>query len=553
MSSRRRAKPRPRPATTAGVPPRPAAPKALRAVTRSVVAAAKRVYVEKFKRAATGMTWQAEAWAMYDQVGELRFVTNSVAAALSLAELHPVQRDPVTGGWNRLDDPANPAVRAMNALWGDSPTGQSEKLRKWAQHLFVAGESWLVGHPEEPDEEDAVAPAEGEGITPFVADPPTLPDGRLDLERLVWDVYSSEEVKTSAGQLKINGREYDPDTCVVIRLWREHPRMTEEADSPVRSSLPVLRELIGLTMHVSATIDSRLAGAGLLVIPKSATILGAKAPEEGEDQDEPFIASLMEAMLTAIKDRDSAAAVVPIVVEVPDDVAANDLIKRITFDTPLDAAAKELRDEAIRRLALGLDAPPERLLGMGETNHWSAWQLAEDEAKLHVAPPLGIIRDALTREYLRVVLEDSGIADPENYAIEGDLSALTLRPDRTDDAFKMHALGLISDLVLVEATGFDPEDMPVEMTVEQKATKIALALVEAQPSLIVDPGLPKVRDQVLAVLAPELLDPARLDAATNPPKPEPAPVPEEDSTEGQAPDTQTDEPDEGDVAPAQAA
>src|SRR3546814_15969461 len=88
---------------------------------------------------------------------------------------------------------------------------------------------------------------------------------------------------------------------------------------------------------------------------------------EGEDaEDVDFDTAFMDAMITPIRDRSSAAAVVPLTVPIPDDGtgrAAADYVHFQTFSTPSDEERRELREEAIRRLALGQDAPPEVLLG----------------------------------------------------------------------------------------------------------------------------------------------------------------------------------------------
>ena len=55
-------------------------------------------------------------------------------------------------------------------------------------------------------------------------------------------------------------------------------------DSPVRAALPILRELVGLTQHVSAQIDSRLAGAGMLVMRASASrAVASRSSGSGSD------------------------------------------------------------------------------------------------------------------------------------------------------------------------------------------------------------------------------------------------------------------------------
>src|SRR5690606_36056378 len=124
-----------------------------------------------------------------------------------------------------------------------------------------------------------------------------------------------------------------------------------------RSSLPVLRELVSLTMMVGAQTDSRLAGAGVFIVPDEARRAMLRAMGKSEDSDEnPLADALIEAMSTAISDRSSAASFTPLVLTVPGDQA--DAFRHISFSTPLDKETQKLRDEAIRRLALGQDAPP---------------------------------------------------------------------------------------------------------------------------------------------------------------------------------------------------
>src|SRR5690606_14077388 len=108
-----------------------------------------------------------------------------------------------------------------------------------------------------------------------------------------------------------------------------------------------------------------------------------------DSEDDPFTDALIEAMLTPISDRSSAAAQVPLVVTVPSDGdrPVSDMMHHMSFDTPLDTSLQPLRDEAIRRLALGQDAPPELLLGTGGMNHWGAWLVREDVVTTHLEPP----------------------------------------------------------------------------------------------------------------------------------------------------------------------
>ncbi|MEV4968640.1 hypothetical protein AB0K58_30785 [Streptomyces sp. NPDC053808] len=75
----------------------------------------------------------------------------------------------------------------------------------------------------------------------------------------------------------------------------------------------------------------------------------------------------VEVAETAYKEPESAAATVPIILEVPAEMIGD--IKRLTFESDFDSLSKELREECIRRFATGLEMPAEILLGMGNVNH----------------------------------------------------------------------------------------------------------------------------------------------------------------------------------------
>ena len=150
----------------------------------------------------------------------------------------------------------------------------------------------------------------------------------------------------------------------------------------------------------------------------------------------------------------------PLVVTVPDESV--DKFKLHHLLEPLDGEARELRDEAIRRLALGQDAPPELLLGTGGMNHWGAWLVQEDVVTTHISPTLALICDALTTQYLWPVLEAMGYDRDivRQYVIWFDVEHMIIRPNRAADAEKLFAAGAISASSYRDAAGFDDSDAP---------------------------------------------------------------------------------------------
>lgn len=463
------------------------------------------------QRPQAALSWQAEAWAAYDEVGEERFLASTLSGRLSQARLY-VQHKPSTGEHSSLRDDETDATdtapsqvaalaEAVLAALGASQQDLGQMLQRLATNLFVAGEGWLVGVPAH--------------LVPSVdpSDPSsTAPSPDPSLSDLVWRVLAVTEVTTvaapsptAAGRVRLNlgsdasaPVEVSTDEIYMIRIWRPHPARYWEADSPTRACLPILRELIGLTRHISAQIDSRLAGAGLLVVPSSASAALASdaADAYSQGQPDPFVSALMESMLRPIENRDDASAVVPLVVTVPDEAA--DKVSHLTFSSALDSGARDLRDEAIRRLALAQDAPPELLLGSGAMNHWGAWLTREDTVTTHIEPVLALICEALTSQYLRPVLLSAGLHPDtvRTLSVGYDVSALVARPNRSEEALNLHKSGAISDEALREASGFDDSD---EKPLEERALMNAIALATKQPALLTSPGLGPITEELLKV------------------------------------------------------
>lgn len=488
--------------------PRPLPATATRPRPNSLIASAATLTAgySRINRPRQGTTdWQNAAWHFHDTVGELRFGAHWMGNVLSRVRLRVMRTMPGTGGDEEVND--GPAAEAMEALYG-GVSGQGQMLHDLGIHLFVPGEAYLIGEP--PPEDDV----NGDDT---------------------WGIYSTEEVKERGGVWIVDRgdgeRELDPE-ALIIRIWNSHPRAWVEADSPVRAVLPVLREIEALTKHVGASVDSRLAGAGILMLPSEMTFGspstdGAVPEDPAEDE---FLQALTEAMVTPISDRESAAAVVPIVVRAPGALLGN--ARHITFATPLDANAQALRTEAIRRLALGLDMPPEVLLGVSDANHWGAWQISEDALRSHVEPKVAMICHALTERYLRPVLEGAGL-EPEDYWLEGDTSELRTRPNRTAEAQALYDRLELSGETLRRETGFDegdapsPEDLRAVLlrkialgsTTPRAAADAARALgVTVTPPAAATPAAEDAPAALPAPTAPTTVPENR----TNPPSPEQA-------------------------------
>lgn len=387
------------------------------------VASAVRLPAAKQHEAGKAHSWQNSAWRYYDEVGELRYLANWIGNVLSRATLHAARREgnqlvPVTDG---------PAREAMDALYG-GPIGQQEMLQLLGVDTTVSGEGYVIA--------------------------------RGDDE---WDVLTTGKV-TQGKNKKITADFGNGETRVeltskdlIIRVWTPHPTDPTEADAPTRSNLRTLAQITGYDDHISAQLTSRLAGAGILILPSEIEFAAPSEADPEATQASTFMATLAEAMQAAKLDRSSPAAFVPIVVTAPGEFI--DAIKHMAFWSDLDEKVIEMRQSAIQRFAIGMDVPPEVLMGNADANHWNAWLSEEAAIKAHLEPRLGVITASLTTMYLRPAL--TGVV-PDNevdeWYVVADTSNIRVRPNKATEALELHDRGLISNDAVRTETGFKPED-----------------------------------------------------------------------------------------------
>jgi hypothetical protein len=377
--------------------------------------------------------WQSEAWAYWESVGELRYVSTWIGNVLSRARLTCAHRE----GRMLVPLATGPGAEAMDELYG-GPQGQAEMLQALGVHLTVSGEAYVTNR------------ASGDQ----------------------WNTLASGKVTQQGGKAKVlradfgleGGAQQLSGSDLVIRIWTPHPRDPSRPDSPVRSNLSTLAQIVGYDQHIAAQIRSRLSGAGILFLSNEVQFPAPPNMDPAASQAEIFMALLGESMMTPIQDPADPSATVPIVAMVPtESLGKNEHLK---FWSDLDEKVVEMRDAAIKRLALGLDVPPEVLLGVADANHWNAWLSEESAVKAHLEPRLAIIAYALTEMYLRPSLTDL-VPDPENYFVIADTSSIRLRPNRSQEAIELYNLGELSGPALRRETGFQPEDAPAEEQVKE--------------------------------------------------------------------------------------
>jgi hypothetical protein len=441
--------------------------------------------------------WQERAWQFFDTVGELRFGVQWKANGMSRVNLVAARTPQHLGDEpNEIvppaeDDEALPPVQSaavdLVAAMAGGPSGQGQMLAHLATLLTVPGIGYLLMEPEMIASGrvlDVLVPPELNGDGDELVHEPE-PD-----ETWTWQVLSADELRAATGVYEVQGgpgewRRLHED-FVLVKVWNPHPRWSWQADSPCKAVTSVLAQISLLDSHVSATAQSRLAGAGLLVLPAEAefvplprTTSEAEPSSDDEPTEDDFIDVLVTTMTVPIGDRAAAAAVVPLVVRIPGEHA--DKVKHLTFWTEFSDALLPLRQAAVERLALGLDMPPEALTGVADVNHWTAWQVQESAVTLHIEPMAETICHACTIGYLRPALRAMGFGDEvDDLLVWYDTTDLTTRPDRSDDTFAAYDRLEASGAAVRREAGLSEADAPDE---DELRRRLLTEIAKAQPML----------------------------------------------------------------------
>jgi hypothetical protein len=507
----------------------------------SLTAAAQRVDAgnsSTFRKSmTTGDDWQADAWRYLQAVGEFQYFVSwrswSASRCRLVASAMDEQGEP-TGGIPD-DDPLAAEIRKIVNDIASGITGQAKLVRRTAYLLSVVGECWIGMVVRDPSREEVP------GGQPLPTDL-----NRPGFQREQWYVFGKDQIAASSQEIQLKlpdgtKHTFDPNIDILFRVWDEHPKDPSLPISPAWSTLDALNEIVQATATIDQANNSRLIGNGLLFVPQEMSLPNPQAPVArpvgSPDINVPvptFLPNssqqlqdmLYDVASTAKKDQNSMAAMLPIVAGVP-----GELIKSVQWlrpSTEVPETAIKTRNDAIRRLAMGLDVAPERLLGVSEGNHWSAWAIDEQDIKIHVAPVVELICNAITQEVLRQKLAELGI-DPDAYLVWYDTTALTQDPDKTEEAKDSFDRGAINARALREHLGFDDAD-GYDLETREGWLQLAMDKIAADPA---------ANAPVFGPILEKLLDSFQFELGT----PAPAAIaPQADADEDAPADSEPEEP-----------
>lgn len=398
---------------------------------------------------------QLQAWDAFHTVGEIFDPCDYVGRAISMVRLFPCTFDE-DGQGIPDDDPTAKAIlqdlgRGMERGGMDGLTALMHDL---AVQLTVPGEGYLLGTVND----------KGENVYDI-----------LSISELVLTGSSYQRIRPGMPPEPIS-----PDSFL-LRIWRPDPQFGSQAISGVMVVLDEIETLKLLSDQVASTARSRLARSGIVVLASEAT----KPPPKAGEVD-PLTAEIIEHFITPAENPRSAMGVAPYVLRLPKELV-KDGINKIEWDRTFDDKDVERIAYAIRRIAQGLDVPPERVLGLGETsNHWSAWHVSKDEWQGYLEPKCRLQVGALSRGWYLPMLERAGL-DITNRGLWFDPTDFLVNPNRVQDAKDSWDRGAISYEALRRELGFSEDDKPSEDEwLKWAAIKLgdSTLLVTGQPTMV---------------------------------------------------------------------
>lgn len=446
------------------------------------------------KRIGTALGWQQESWTWYGKLGEVWYSHTWRGRAIGGLQWLIGYRDE-TGQIQPARDARGVPIEGLDlgmlTLAEEALAelvGPNGSQREWAEPLGTSiscvAEGWLVGYhvdvEGDPVHGDGAVDEDGEFIEPV---------------GVVWEAFSPTEIslkngdtdeKVVAVQRTAEGEATKlPTDTLAIRIFNRHPRWPDDPDGAMQPLLDVCEDLYALRLSVRASALSR-THSGLLLIPTEGLgqplaqhankVSGGGQEGQGEPVH-PVVKQIIAGLTTPHRDPGSAATLVPTAITTKSDHIEK--WKHLPLTRDIDPAQAEQRVELIRAFATGVDLPPERLLGMADLNHWTAWQIGEDSWR-HVDPTAATLAIGATSAYLwtsmLAKLEDAGteITEPIRqrvrvFCLTYDPTPVIISPDHSDDADAAHAAGTISDAAYRRMKHISEDDAPTIEELERRA------------------------------------------------------------------------------------
>jgi hypothetical protein len=247
------------------------------------------------------------------------------------------------------------------------------------------------------------------------------------------------------------------------RLWIPNEEWPGFATSPFEGILADTERYWALARRIRREAESALTGNGILWSPSE----GHQPLPADEAATSPYATNIDKALYQtaerALADDDGPEAVARLSLRWGHEFGPP---QTVDLSSPQSAEGIPLRQEALEAIGRGLDYPQRLFVsGAGEGNHWSDWLLDEQFAKQACSPMMErVCWQDITVSFYRPALralQAKGLfkGNPEKYRVGFDITPIVVHPDSSHLAVDLYKLGVLSDKVLLDTTGFTEGDM----------------------------------------------------------------------------------------------
>lgn len=434
--------------------------------------------------------WQNDAWAYYDAIGEIKYGFGMLAAVLSririysslnidpdsvpistlnyrrrLVDLSDVEVERDTAREMSPPESITPEVmQHAEKLIKDlsfGPGGLSGFLRDYALNMSVAGECYLVsikGQWYIKSSSELVVDAGGNVL--------------LRPQRTGANNGQVSSTGSALGDIPL------PKSTPIIRIWRGHPRYSQEPESSMLGLREACDELITLQRMIRTVARSNM-NAGILFLSDSLVAAGASVDEDiatEQEMDEALVKTLYDNFIEPIVDETNAGTAVPTILTGP--AEAGKTIQYIEINRKIDQYLVERCDRTLERILQGIDMPKDFVTGLANIRYTNARSIDESLYKSHIEPMVLMLVDALTTAYLWPALQKKfpkiNREDLSYLGVWYDPSEIVTKANPAESADKGFENYTLSADAWREAHGFSdahaPSETEIAVRMLQKAT-----------------------------------------------------------------------------------
>lgn len=379
----------------------------------------------------------SNAWKWYDAIGELHYGISRTANVAGHAGLQPRERSGTGVGAPVTD---RDLLEIYESIW--SPFGGLRHLiASYFRIMKLKGHVHLVRN---------IVGGEFMGYD-FVSDDELVFEGDTVQRVTLPGASSGTGTRAESFTTRIAPEDY------IGRAWTPHPRYSEMPDSPMGSLDVICEELHLLTLGIRSKLLSRLAQAGILYVPSEVSeVVRQPATDQAQDpvfHNDQVINAIISAMVRNMQSSGDATSIVPIILRGPAEFS--EALRHIVFDTNIAELDMRLREEAVKRLLVGLDLMPSSVTGSGDSNHWSAWADRDEELRSNITPVLEQFCWVVQMLIVGPEMERRGINI--DHVTWYDLSGATSRPNIGEDAKAVALQGGLSPDSLRQLVGIGDE------------------------------------------------------------------------------------------------